>query len=92
MTSLIGWYFDLIEDGRSDVTLGNFTQCDNGRLVVFEFDQRIGAVSDTAGALCGNKDHFEDILDIVQAVFNGNSGQARAPVRIRALLYRTDMR
>jgi len=65
---------DFLENGRVDMAFGDLTQGNDGRLVVLEFDHWLGTVSDPAGTLGGDKHHFENVLDVVEAVFNCDAG------------------
>ena len=65
---------DLVEDGGRHVTLRDLAQRDDGRLVVFELDHGIGAMGDAPRSLCSNEHHLENVVDVFEAVFDGNSG------------------
>ena len=64
---------DLLRELRVDQAIGDLAQGDDGRFVVLFFHQGIGAVRDLARPLGCGQDHFEAVLDVFQAVFNGNS-------------------
>src|SRR5580704_16116181 len=64
----------LTEHFGGDVASGDFAQRDDGRLVVFPGKRRLGAVRQAARALRSEENELKEVLDVVQAVFYGNTG------------------
>src|SRR5215469_1691811 len=58
----------------SDVAGGDFTQRDDGRLVILPGDRGLGPVRQAPGALRRQQHQLEQVVDVRQAVFNGDSG------------------
>jgi len=65
---------DFFQYGWSDMTPGNLAQCNDGGFVVFHIDQRIGTVCDPSRALRSNEHHFKYVVDIIETIFDRNSG------------------
>src|SRR5688500_397472 len=57
-----------------DVALGDLTQRDDGRLVVFPGNGRLRAIGEPAGACRGQQHELKDVLDVREAVFDGDTG------------------
>src|ERR1043165_5467958 len=64
----------LAEHFGRDVALGDLAQRDHGRLVVLPGNGRLGAIRQAARALRGQQDELEDVLDVREAVFDGDTG------------------
>ncbi len=65
---------ELVEDLPIDETLRDLTQCDDGRLVVLPLDQRLGTVRQLARALRCDHDEVEQVIHVLEAVFDSDSG------------------
>ena len=64
----------LTEHFGRDVASGDLTQGDDGCFVVLPGERGLGAVRQAAGALGGEENELKEVLNVVQAVFDGNSG------------------
>jgi len=71
---ILGRRFGLAEHFGGDVARGDLAQGDDGCFVVFPGKRGLGAVRQAAGALGGEENELKEVLDVVQAVFDGNSG------------------
>src|SRR3984885_15038359 len=63
---------------RGHVAGGDLAQRQHGRLVVLERQRRLGAVRQAARALRGEQHQLEEVIDVLQAVFYGNTGHGVA--------------
>jgi hypothetical protein len=57
-----------------DVTLGDLAQRDHGHLVVVHRHRGLGAVGQAPRAGGSQQHELEQVVHVVQAVFDGNSG------------------
>src|SRR6185295_10196964 len=59
---------------RGDVAFGDFAKSDHGGLVVLPRNGRLGSIGEAARTLRGQQYQLEDVLDVRQAVFDGDTG------------------
>ncbi len=64
-----------------DVAGGDFAQGDNRGLVVFPAQRGLGAIGQPAGALGSQQHELEQVVDVVQAVFDGDTGHKMSSIR-----------
>src|SRR5690606_27807909 len=64
----------LFENLRADVSGRDLAQSHYGRLVVLPLHGRLGAIGEFAGALGGHQDELEQVRDLMQTIFNRNTG------------------
>jgi hypothetical protein len=69
------WLVDFLEDGRRYVSFGDLAKRNNGWLIVLEFDHGVCAMGDATCALRCDEHHLKNIINIAEAILNGNSGQ-----------------
>src|SRR5256885_12688689 len=68
----------LAEHFRGHVAGCDLAQGEHGRLVVLQGQRRLGAVGEPAGALRRQQHQLEQVVDVLQAVFYGDSGPGGA--------------
>ena len=68
----------LLEAGQADGLVGDFTQGDDGVLVVVAVDGHLLAAAEVASALSGQQHQFEPIWDFLNAVFDRHARHAAA--------------
>src|SRR5256885_10619241 len=66
----------LAEHFRGHVAGCDLAQGEHGRLVVLQGQRRLGAVGEPAGALRRQQPQLEQVVDVLQAVFYGDSGRS----------------
>jgi hypothetical protein len=64
----------LVEDLRPDQALGDLAQGDHGGLVVVVRHTRFLAVGQVAGTARGHQYQFESVVDVLEAVLDGDAG------------------
>ena len=69
---LLGHY--LVQHLGADQAVGHFTQGDHGGLVVLALHPGLVPHGQLPGALGGDQDQLEAVVDVFQAIFNGNAG------------------
>src|SRR5688500_17367424 len=62
----------LTEHVYGDVARGDFAKGDNRGLVVFPAHGGLGAIGQAASALGGQQHELEEVIDVMQAVFDSN--------------------
>src|SRR5581483_7999277 len=73
----LGRRLGLAEHVERDIAGGNLAQRDHGRLVVLPADSGLGAIGKPAGALGGQDDELEEVIDVLQAVFDSDTGHGK---------------
>jgi hypothetical protein len=73
--------FDLFEDRRGDQAIRDFAKCDHRGLVVLELNHWVGSMSDATRALRRDEHHLENVFDVFEAIFDGNTGHGLFPVK-----------
>src|ERR1700756_281968 len=76
----LGRRLGLAQHLRGDVAGGDLAQREHRRLVVLEREGGLRAVGEPPGALRREQHQLEEVLDVVQAVFYGDSGHWDARV------------
>src|SRR6185312_15921851 len=69
----------LREDLFVHVAVGDLTERDDRRLVVFPVHHRMGAVRELARALRRDEHELEHVRDLLEAIFYGDSGHPGCP-------------
>ncbi len=66
-----------LEDLGANVAGRDFAQRHHGGLVVFPLHRRFGAIGQLAGALGGHQHQLEQVRDVVERVFNRDTGHEK---------------
>src|SRR5690606_37544606 len=63
-----------LQVARRERLVGDLAKCDHGVLVVVAIDGDRRALGDLARTMTGQKNQLEAVLDLVDAILNGNAG------------------